>query len=161
MAQRDWLWMAQFTVRHGISANAGLRLAQQEGLGVRRSIWLQAVSQIRTNAALRAAAAETILVALPQPTNIEQLPTRTATGYVQYVSLAVRDKATGLLNWRDQALHTDSLLSREAAIDTLIERYRLAVDRSKTSPATWGTNPDEVVEGGIYVATMQFTPDSL
>ncbi len=158
MAQPNWLWMAQYTVRHGLSANAGLRIAQAQGYGVRRATWLQAVSQIRTNNSLRAASVESLLIGLPSATDIGKLPTNTATGYVQYVTVAVRDKTTGLLSWRDQSIRTDELLSKEAAIDFATSRYRSAVDRSKVSPAMWGTSPDEIVEGGIYLATLQFEP---
>lgn len=156
--QRDWLWMAQFTVKHGLTANAGLRIAQEQGMGVRRATWLQAVSQIRTNAALRAAAAESLIVGIPSGTEIGVLPTNQATGYIQYVSVAVRDKTTGLLRWRDQSIRTDVLMSREAAIDFVTSRYRSAIDMSKVTTARWGTDPNEVVEGGIYIATQQFVP---
>lgn len=157
-AGADWVWMAQYTVRHGLTANAGLRLAQEMGVGVRRATWLQAVSQIRTNNALRAASMESILVGIPSGSQIEPLPTSTATGYVQYVSVAVRDKTTGQLNWRDQSIRTDTLMSKEAAMDFVTSRYRSAIDSSKVSPARWGTSPDEVVEGSIYVATIEFVP---
>lgn len=150
--------MAQYTVRHGLTANAGLALARSMGMGVRRATWLQGVAQIRTNNALRAASAESILIGIPGRDKIESLPTTTATGYVQYVSLAIRDKKTGLLNWRDQSIRTDSLMSMEAAIDYVAARYRAAIDMSKVATARWGTDPDEVVEGGIYVATMEFAP---
>jgi hypothetical protein len=158
MAKVDWMWLAQYTVRHGLTANAGLRIAQENGLGVRRATWLQAVSQIRTNNALRAASMESILVGIPSGSGINPLPTSQATGYMQYVSVAVRDKNTGLLSWRDQSLRTDNLLSKEAAIEYLTSRYRSAVDSSKVSPARWGTSPDEVVEGGIYTGTIEFVP---
>ena len=159
-AGRDWVWMAQYTVRHGLTANAGLRLAQDMGMGVRRSTWLQGVAQIRTNNALRAASAESLLIGIPGRAQIEPLPTTAATGYVQYVSVAVRDKTTGLLNWRDQSIRTDTLMSREAAIDFVTSRYRAAIDMSKVNTARWGTDPNEVVEGGIYVATIEFVPSN-
>lgn len=156
----NWVWMAQYTVRHGLTANAGLRIAQQAGLGVRRSTWLQGVAQIRTNNALRAAAMESLLVGIPSGSQIEPLRSSTATGYVQYVSVAVRDKTTGLLKWRDQSMRTDTLMSMEGAIDFITSRYRSAIDMAKVNTARWGTDPDEVVEGAIYVATQQFMPDS-
>lgn len=159
MAEKaPWLWLAQYTVRHGLTANAGLRIAQEQGFGVRRATWLQAVAQIRTNSALRAASAEALLVGTPGAGDIGVLPTNQATGYVQYVSIAVRDKQTGLLRWRDQSIRTDELMSREAAIDFVTSRYRNAIDMSKVTTARWGTDPNEVVEGGIYVATQQFVP---
>jgi len=158
MAQPNWLWMAQWTVRHGMSANAGLKVAQDYGLGVRRATWLQAVAQIRTNSALRAAAAESLLVAIPNRTEIGTLETKSATGYVQYVTVAVRDKNTGLLAWRDQSIRTDTLLSREAAIDYVVGRYRSAINMAGVAPSRWGTSPDEVVEGGMYMATHEFVP---
>lgn len=158
MAQPNWLWMAQWTVRNGLSANQGLQIAQQYGLGVRRSTWLQAVGQIRTNAALRAALGESLLIAVPSGNEIGTLQTKSATGYVQYVTVAVRDKNTGLLAWRDQSIRTDTLMSREAAIDYVVGRYRSAIDGAHVAPSRWGTSPDEVVEGGMYMATHEFVP---
>jgi hypothetical protein len=158
MAAQNWLWMAQWTVRNGLSANEGLRIAQDYGLGVRRATWLQAVSQIRTNYALRVSASEALLVAVPQRAEIGTLETKSATGYVQYVTLAVRDKTTGLITWRDQSVRTDTLMSREAAIDYVVGRYRSAINGATIAPSRWGTSPDEVVEGGMYMATHEFVP---
>jgi len=158
MAANNWLWMAQWTVRNGLSANAGLKIAQDYGLGVRRATWLQAVNQIRVNYALRVSTSEALLVAVPQGQEIGALETKSATGYVQYVTLAVRDKTTGLISWRDQSIRTDTLMSREAAIDYVVGRYRSAINGATIAPSRWGTSPDEVVEGGMYMATHEFIP---
>lgn len=158
MAEPSTLWMAQWTVKNGVSANAGLKIAQEMGLGVRRSTWLQMIGHIKANAAVRAAAFEALFVATPSRLEIGKLPSKAATGYVQYVDLYVRDKQTGLVSVKQRALQTDTLLSRDAAIQFIVDRERSAIASAGFRGPTWDTEPDSVVEGGIYTATHQFDP---
>lgn len=152
------LWVAQFGVKHGLSANEALRIAQGLGVGIRRADFLSAYGQIKVNNTYRAAAISTIITAFPSNTEIGKLPTNTATGYVQYVDLFLRDKAGGPVYTRHQALRTDTLFSKEGAIDFLTSKYRTAIDNAKVRAPQWGTGTDEVVIGGIYIGTHQFEP---
>lgn len=159
MAEPNALWMAQWTVKHGLSANAGLRIAQEQGLGVRRSTWLQMIGHIKANAAVRVATFEALFIAMPQQTDIGKLPSKVSTNYVQYVDVYVRDKQTGLVSIKSRALQTDTLLSRDAAIQFIVDRERSAIASAGFRGPTWDTLPDSVVEGGIYTATHQFDPN--
>lgn len=152
------LWIAQWAVRNGLSANAGLRVAQDMGLGVRRETWLSMYGQVRNRYAVRAATLGALMSAIPSGPDVTPIPTKQAEGFVQYVDIWLRDKGSGEPRVREQSLRTDTLLSREQAVDILVSRYRGAVDRSKVSPGLWGTTPDEVVIGGIYTGTIQFVP---
>lgn len=159
MAEPNALWMAQWTVRNGLSANAGLRIAQEQGLGVRRSTWLQMIGHIKANASIRQAAFEALFIAMPTRLEIGKLQSKTSTNYVQYVDVYVRDKATGLVSVKERALQTDTLMSRDAAIQFIVDRERSAIASAGFRGPTWDTQPDSVVEGGIYAATYQFDPE--
>lgn len=153
------LWLAYRTVAEGLSANQGLKMAQEAGLGVRRGTWLQMVGQVRAHYARRITELSAPLNRRPVPTEVTQLTSAQAKGYIQYVDLFVRNKTTGLVTVRPQAVRGSTLRSRQAVVDQVVTRYRTAVDRSKTAPALWGTDPDEDVIGGIYTATQQFVPE--
>jgi len=161
MAEPNWLWMAHWTVRNGVSANAGLRIAVENGLGVRRATWLQAINTIRANAAIRQATFEALFVGMPQRQEIGTLPSKQSTAYVQYVDVYVRDKGTGRLEVRQRALQTDTLLSRDAAIQFIVDRERSAIASAGFRGPTWDTMPNSVVEAGVYTATHQFDPNLL
>jgi hypothetical protein len=153
------LWLAYRTVAEGLSANQGLQMARQAGLGVRRGTWLQMVGQVRAHYARRITELGAPLNRRPTPTEVTQLTSGKAKGYIQYVDLFVRNKTTGLVSVRPQAIRGTTLRSRQAVVDRVVSRYQTAVDRSKTAPAMWGTDPDEEVIGGIYTATQQFVPE--
>lgn len=153
------LWLAYRTVAEGLSANAGLEMAREAGLGIRRATWLQMVGQVRAHYSRRITELSAPLNRRPVPAEVTQLTSAQAKGYIQYVDLFVRNKTTGLVTVRPQAIRTTTLRSRQAVIDQVVTRYRSAVDRSKTAAAVWGTDPDEQVIGGVYTATQQFVPE--
>lgn len=157
MAQSP-LWLAFRVVADGLSANAGLRMAKEAGIPVRRQSFLRMVGEVRAHYSQRVAELDRPLNARPRPTEVVQLPTKSATGYVHYVDVYVRDKDTGEYRVREQAIHSDTLLSRDTAVQMAVDRYNSAVDRSKVTPSQWGTDPREVADGGIYAATHQFVP---
>jgi hypothetical protein len=153
------LWLAFKTVGEGLSANAGYRLAREHGIPVRRQTFLRMVGEVRNHYAQVVAEVARPLNRRPNATEITPLTAKKARGYIQYVDLFVRNKTTGQISVRPQAIRSSRLRSRQAVVDMAVSRYRGAVDRSKTAPAAWGTDPDEVVEGGVYAATQQFVPE--
>lgn len=146
------------TVKEGVSARAGLARARADGLKIRDATWFRGIGEIRNHYGQTLSELDRPLNRRPTPTEIAPLSSKKARGYIQYVDLVVTNRTTGTVSMRPQAVHTSRLMSREAVIEVAVNRYRGAVDRSKVSPATWGTDPDEVVEGGIYTATQQFRP---
>lgn len=152
-------WFAFRVVSEGISANAALRMAQEAGLGVRRASFLRMVGEIREH--YSGTLTEPTLPLNRRPTALEAKPLHggKARGYFQYVDLFVRNRTTGLVSIRPQALRTSTLLSRQQVIDRMTGRYRSAIDKSKTAPALWGTDPDEVIIGAVYTATQRLIPE--
>lgn len=157
----DALWIAQFGVKHGLSANESLEIARNLGAGIRRATFLQVYGQVKVNATYRAAAISTLVTSLPSGQEIGKLPTNTASGYVQYADLFIRDKAGGAVYTRHQAIRTDTLMSKESAMDFMMSKYRTAIDNAKVRTPSWGTGTDEVVIGAIYIGTHQFEPTAI
>lgn len=152
------LWLAFRVVADGLSANAGLRMAKEAGIGVRRQTFLRMVGEVRNNYAQRIAELDRPLAARARPDERAKIPTRNQSGFIHYIDVYVRNRDTGAITVRPQAIRSNTLLSRDAAVDRAVNQYRTAVDRSKVTPAQWGTDPRETVEGGIYTATHEFDP---
>lgn len=153
-------WFAFLTVKEGVSANAALRMATEAGMGVRRSTFLKMVGEVKAHYSRSIVEPSRPMNRRPTPQEVTDLTTKSQRGYIQYIDLFVRNKTTGLVTVRPQAIRTGSLMSRDRAVQYVTDRYRQAIDRSATAPAVWGTDPDEVVVGGIYTATQRFVPES-
>lgn len=158
MAEVNAVTIAQWGVRNGLSANGAFRIAQEAGVGIRRQTFLQVYSQLKVNYALRLDAISALTTVIPQIHEIAKVPTKVQSGYVQYVDLFVRPVGGGPVTVVNQAFRTNQLLSRDAAVDLIVGRYRSAIDRSKVEPSRWGTDPESIVVGGVYTATHAFIP---
>jgi len=154
------MWFAFQTVKLNLSANEGLRQLREAGMGVRRETWLRMVGEARAQYGSLATEFVRNLNMVPRPQEVATITQTKVTGYLQYVDVWVRNKTTGEIYVRPQTFRTDSLISRDRAIDFITSRYETAVDRSKVAPSLWGTDPDEVVLGGIYRGTQQFSPET-
>lgn len=152
-------WFAWLTVKDGISANAALRMAAEAGIGVRRSTFLKMVGEVKAHYSRAVTEPSLPMNRRPSGTEITGITTKTQRGYIQYVDLFVRNKTTGEVTVRPQAVHTGTLMSRDRAVQLVTDRYRSAVSRASTAPAVWGTDPDEVVIGSIYTGTHQMRPE--
>lgn len=152
------LWLAFRVVADGLSANAGLRMAKEAGIPIRRQSFLRMVGEVRSHYAQRIAELDRPLNARSRPTEMTPLPTKTKTGFIHYVDVFVRDKDTGKYEVKEQAIHSSTVLSRDNAVSLAVSRYNSAIDRAKVTPAQWGTPIRGVAEGGIYQATFVFTP---
>lgn len=152
------LWLAFRVVADGLSANAGLRMAKEMGVPVRRQNFLRMVGEVRSHYGQRIAELDRPLNARPHGQEITPMPTKNFRGFIHYVDVFTRDIDTGQLRVREQAVHSATLLSRDAAVELAVTRYNTAVDRAKVAPAQWDTDPREKADGGIYVTTHEFDP---
>jgi hypothetical protein len=155
--------LAQFafnTVRAGVSAREGLRQLRDAGLKVRDATWYRAVGEARAHYAGR-------LSELSRPQNrrprgaaeITRIDTKTQRGFRQYVDVWIRPKGGAEPVRVTQAIVTDTLMSRQRAIDTAVEGYRRAQARRAVTGATMTTLPDAEILGGIYTATLGLVPE--
>jgi hypothetical protein len=139
------------TVKSGMSARAGLLAARAAGVEVRDATWFRIVAEVKNSLISQIAEASAPLNRRPIGAEINPLPTRVATGYVQYVDVFVRDRASGAVSIRPYAVRSNTLLTRQAVIKRAVTAFQ-----SFTS----GPEPDypEQVLGATYAATYILTP---
>jgi hypothetical protein len=80
---------------------------------------------------------------------INVLPTRTATGFIQNVDVYVQDRTSGLVEIRPWSIRTNDLLSRRAAINDAVTLF---------GDAALAGQYDEVVLGATYTGTFELSP---
>lgn len=138
-------------VKRGQSGRAGLLAARAEGVQVRDATWFRLVGEVRRALANQIGEASAPLNRRPIGQEISTLSTKVAKGFVQYVDVYVRDRASGIVARRYFAVRSPTLLTRQAVIG-----------RALTSFTTFTAGPDasyaEQVLGAIYTATYQMQP---
>jgi hypothetical protein len=138
-------------VKSGMSARAGLVAARAAGVTIRDATWFRVVGEIQRSLTNQIGEASAPLNRRPLGAEISTLTTKQATGYVQYVDMFVRDRASGSVSIRPFAVRSNTLLTRQAVIA-----------RAMTAFQTFTTGPEpsypEQVLGAAYVATYQMTP---
>ena len=141
------LWAAIKVVKGGMSANEGLQILKAQGMGVRRQDWLSLVREVK--AAIAANALETMqpLDRAPFTSEWKVMTTATATGFMQYIDVWVKDRDTGEIRIRPFSIRTDDLLTRADAVAT-------AIDRMESSMDFYG----ERILGAVYTSTYVLVP---
>lgn len=158
VSKRGPAWFAWQTVKQGISANEALRMAQEAGFGIRRETFLKLVGEIKNQYANQLSEFDLPLNRRPQGAEVSQLSGSVATGYIQYVTIFVRNKVTGAVETLDRALRSQTLMSRQRALDLLIGKEEVNIAKAPAEGGTWGTMPDWQILGATYTATHQFVP---
>lgn len=151
MAAPSAVRFAVNTVAAGVSAREGLRQFRAAGGKTNDGVWFQLVSQARVNYALQIAEVTLPLNRRPIANEIGVLQTKVAKGWVQYVDVFVKDKATGVVSIRHYAVRGTQLMSRGAVV-------KRALDAMGEATNPFGSFPDETVLGGVYTATYQLSP---
>jgi hypothetical protein len=143
------LWAAIRAIKDGLSARAGLRAYRDGGGSIRDSTWYQLVGTARRN--LSDGLDESLRPLNRRPTvgEINVLPTRTATGFIQNVDVYVQDRTSGLVEIRPWSIRTNELLSRRAAINDAVTLF---------GDAALAGQYDEVVLGATYTGTFELSP---
>ena len=154
--------LAQFafnTVRQGLSARAGLAMVREAGLKVRDATWYRQIGEARAHYAGRLEELVRPQNRRPTPQEVTAIPTKVNRGFRQYVDIWIRPKGSDEPIVVSQAVVTQSLMSRQRAIDTAIAGYRKAQARRQVTGATITTLPDAEILGAIYTATLEFMPE--
>lgn len=141
------LWAAIQTVKQGISARAGLAAYRDAGGHTTDSRWFRMVSQVRQ--AVTAGNDEPIqpLNARPHADRIIAMDTIRGAGYLQNVTVYVRDRVTGIVRARPFSVATDVLMTRADAIDTALANFQ------HNAPGY-----EETVLGAVYRGTNLMIP---
>lgn len=146
------LWAAIRTIKSKLGTWAGYERYAEQDPSITRERWATAIGQAR--AALANRVAEITRPLNRRPVAGEWTPYRStrATGYMQYVDVYVRDRDTGQIRSQPWAIRTDSLMSRQSAVNQALARYEAA-----TLPE--GTFEGEIVIGASYAGTVLFEPE--
>lgn len=146
------LWAAIRTVKSKIGTWVGFDRYSEIDPSISRQQWATAVGQARAALANRVGEITRPLNRRPVQGEITAYTSRTASGFMQYVDIYVRDRETGVVTPRPWAIRTDSLMSRQAVINQGLSRFE-----ASTLPE--GTFEGEVIVGAAYAGTVQFFPE--
>lgn len=137
--------------RQGLSSNKSLIAAREIGVKIRDATWDQIYAQARSRIALQVGASAELLTGLPAFNQIGELRTKSATGYLQYASVYVRDRQTGIVSSRPYAVRGMELQTRGAVVNKALQAFV-----SQATPS--GNYGGEQILGAAYTATTQMFP---
>jgi hypothetical protein len=135
-------------IKEGLSANESLRQLRAAGMGIRRQDWLTLMREVRLH--LETQGSGQFYAAWDRkPSGNELLiwSAPSATGFMQYINIWVKDRTTGEISIRPYGLRTDDLMTHGDAIETAIDQFgRHAPDYGET------------ILGASYGSTYIFGP---
>lgn len=141
---------AKGAIKRGLSANAALDELKSAGLGVRRQDWLALVREVRGALESQATGMDRPSNRRPYRKELLFMTTTTATGFIQYVDVWVKDRDSGEIRPRPYGIRTDDLISHGDAIETAMDRM-----------AQFAEGYNEIVLGATYMATYELVPKGL
>lgn len=142
-------WAAISAVRSGLSGRAGLRAYRAGGGRVADGTWFRLTSQARTIFEAGKHELGAPLNRRPVAGEIVDMPTRSATGYLQLVTVLARDRQTGDVRQIPYAVTGRRLISRQSAINEAL---------SVITPDSGSPPGGEQILGAIYVRTNRMAP---
>lgn len=146
------LWAAIRTVKGKLGTWVGYERYNEIDPTITRQQWANAIGQARAALANKVGEITRPLNRRPVPGEFTPYTSRSATGFMQYVDIYVRDAQTGVVTSRPWAVRTDTLMSRQAVVTQGLSRYEAA-----TLPG--GTFEGEEVLGAAYAGTVEFLPE--
>lgn len=138
-------------VKFGLSAREGLIAARQAGVQIRDATWFKIYGQAKNALALQVTESSISLSRKPMGGEIANMDTKNAGGFIQYVEVYVRDRATGVVSTRPFAVRGNDLITRDQAVMKALTRFE-----PETSPD--GNYGHQTVIGAAYTATYQLNP---
>ena len=145
------LWAAIRTVRSKMGTWVGYDKVSDLDPSITREGWATAIGQARAALSNRVGELSRPLNRRPVAGEMTVYRSKSATGFMQYIDVYVKDRETGLITAQPWALRTNTLISRQSAINQGLARYEAA-----TLPE--GTFEGEVVVGASYAGTALFEP---
>lgn len=136
-------------VKTGLGSRAALAAYRAGGGRIDNNAWSGLFNTVRTTLASQAGEAAQPLNRRPLAAEIQPFPTKTATGYMQYIDVYTRDEATGLVQVRPYTIRTDDLFTRGDAIETALDRFTASAEKYKES-----------ILGAAYMATYLLGPEA-
>lgn len=143
--------LIQSSVRIGLSARDGLLAFREQGGKIRDATWFSLYAEVKANYAGQIGLSSELLTARPGFSEIGELRTKTATGYLQYAQVYVRDQQTGVVSTRPFAVRSQSLITRGEVVNKALNAFS-----ANAGPS--GNYAGEQVIGAAYTATHQMFP---
>lgn len=137
------------TVKQGLSARAGLKAARAAGVHIQDATWFRMVGEVQRSLSNQISEVTKPLNRRPTSDEISRYTAGKARGFMQYVDVMVKDRATGVVSLRPYAVRTNTLLSRQTVVARALEGFKGAV---LNNPSEY----DEQILGAVYTATYQF-----
>jgi hypothetical protein len=141
------LGFAVRALKQGLSARAGLSAYRSGGGRIADATWFRMYSEARESTLAQISELGRPLNRKPTGDEINTFTTKSATGYMQYVDIYVRDKETGLVSVRPYSLRSDRLYSRGKVVNDSLTAYSDAAE-------AYG----EQVLGAAYMSTYELVP---
>jgi len=140
-------WEAIQAVKQGLSANKFVQALRETGQGVARATGLRLFAQAKADLAAEGAEITRPLDRKPLAREIRAYETKVQSGYMQYVDVYVKDRATGDVYPVPYGIRTDVLLTRSDAIATALDQYGRHAEKY-----------NQQVLGATYTSTYLFAP---
>lgn len=140
------------TVKEGMSARAGLAAARAAGLRIQDATWFRMVGTVARDLADQVDNVTRPLNRRPTPDEIRGFQSKGARGYMYYVDVAVKDRATGAVAIRPYAVRTQRLITRGEAVSRALTGFRNAIE---DNPSEY----DEQVLGAMSTNVYQYVPE--
>lgn len=147
------MYAAIRAVKGGLSGRAGLAAARAKGVRIADSTWYQMIGQVRSSLSAQIDEVTRPLGQRPGQHEIKGFASKNARGYMHYVDVMVKDRATGVVSIRPFSIRSNELLRRGQAVNRALKAFQASVDSN-----TEGY--DEQVLGAVYTATYQFVPEA-
>lgn len=144
----NFLWPAIQAAREGLSANQAYQRFRELGLGLRRATFLKVYGEAKAALANRVEEVTKPIEGKPRAADILHMTTKTATGYMQYVDIYVRDRTTGEVFATPYGIRSDELGTRADVIASALDKY-----------GSHAPFYDQQVLGATYTATYLLAPD--
>lgn len=141
------------TVKEGMSARAGLVAARAAGVRIQDSTWFRMVGEVTRSLSDQITEVTRPLNRRPTPDEIMGFASKRARGYMHYLDIMVKDRATGQVAIRPYAVRTKNLMTRSRAVGIGLRAFQNAII---DNPAEY----DEQVLGAVHTATYQFVPEA-
>lgn len=141
------MWLAVQAAKEGLSANKAYAQIHAEGEHIARGTFLKLYAEVKHDLALQAEEITRPVDVKPSAAEIRPYTSAKETGYMQYVDVYVRDRATGDVHTVPYGVRTDDLLTRIDVIETALMRY-----------GSHAEGYDQQVLGATYTSTYLYGP---
>lgn len=145
------MWAAIRTVKSKLGTWVGYDKYSEIDASITREEWADAIGSARAAIANKVDESTRPLNRRPVGSEITNYPTRKARGFLQQVTVFVRDVDTGIIEERPYYVKTETLRSRQVIVNEALSRFA-------TSAAVDPEGYEGEIVGAIYDGTHHMVP---